>query len=163
MSQFYQRALLILFLLAWLVTYAKNNTLATRVAILEASLASLKKSAAAPALPAPVAQEETLIRRVCYSLKGRVTESGQKMFCDVGIQNSLPPARVAASEPRRREAGGGIEVHYPNRSQRQCVELTGEAKCDPVTSAVTCPQGVHLVRAAPTTDGRGIRNRYVCN
>ncbi len=131
-----------------------------RLKIIEVSLAKAPPVPVSSALPR---QEADLVRAVCRSLRGSLAQTGSEVFCQLpAAQSTITKdfrSKVSSTDPSQ---GGGIEVHYANRSARQCIELTGAAKCDPMTKAVTCPNGVRLIRVAPTTDDKGIRNRYVC-
>lgn len=152
--------------IAVLFSFSRNSSLAVRLQIMESSLARANAKLSAPQMTQ--SDDAKTLRQLCTAFRGRVSGSGQRLYCDLPRAASEPilAARIPASgppSPTGRTSGGGIEVHYPDWNRRECIETTGAAKCDPMSKAVTCPNGVRLVRVAFSQNGKGIRNRYVCN
>lgn len=145
-----------------LLAFNRQSTLALRLQILEAGLSKTKEK---PETAPRITDEIALLRRTCFSLRGKVVESGNSLFCDLPTVTAPAPLLHSAerapsnSGPAR---GGGVEVHYADPNKRHCTDITGQASCD-VNKSITCPFGTRLIRVALTADGRGLRNRYLCN
>ncbi len=162
------RTLIVVLGIVTLFSWSRNSSLSTRILIVESGIAkNARKSEASSVVSRDDSQT---LRQVCASLRGRLTGSGQRLFCDLPQTTSSAPVSVTSARPALTRApsaapvdGGGVEVHYPEWTKRECIEVTGAAKCDPVSKAVKCPNGTRLVRVAFTPSGKGIRNRFVCN
>lgn len=149
-----------------LLAYTRITGLEGRLSLLELSLAQSSVRQSQP-IAAPLNRKDNdVLAKMCRTLRGAFTESSLGPYCDL---SPVAAAWITAASSRSSERmpssnmkGEGVEVHYADRSKRKCIETTGEAKCDPATLAVRCPAGAQLVRVAPTPDGQGFRNRYVC-
>ncbi len=161
------RAVIMVLAIAVLLSFSRNSALAVRVQILESSMARTAKKPEAPV--AVTTDDGRIIRLVCSALKGRLWGTGANLSCD--LPGSLTPAGAdkavrgisSTLDKKSSSGGGGVEVHYADWSKRECLETSAPAHCDPVTKAVRCPGVARLVRVAFTQNGKGLRNRYVCN
>lgn len=149
-----------------LLAYTRISGLEGRLAILEITLAQSSARQLPPVAPQANRKDTDVLAKMCRTLRGAFTESSLGPYCDLSpVAAAWTTAALSRSSERMPSSnmrGEGVEVHYADRSKRKCIETTGEAKCDPATLAVRCPRGVQLIRVAPTPDGQGLRNRYVC-